>query len=230
MYLIHRDNKEYLQSLGNTILKFAKAVPDGLLVFFPSYVVMNKCTAYWKQSDIWSSIDGQKRIFVEPQTKAEFLDAMKNYYATINDPKTNGATFMAVMRGKVSEGLDFADMYGRAVIVTGIPFAPSKDPRVLLKKQYLNDNKNHKLNGNDWYVLDSIRAINQAIGRVIRHKDDYGGIFFCDNRFHQRRNQGYISEWIQNHLQNQNSGEKFDSMLEILSQFYSNAKQKVGLT
>ena len=31
---------------------------------------------------------------------------------------------------KVSEGLDFADANGRAVIVTGIPFPPKLDPKV----------------------------------------------------------------------------------------------------
>jgi regulator of telomere elongation helicase 1 len=37
---------------------------------------------------------------------------------------------MAVCRGKVSEGVDFADGRGRAVVITGIPFAHSKDPKV----------------------------------------------------------------------------------------------------
>ena len=34
---------------------------------------------------------------------------------------------------KVSEGLDFADANGRAVIVTGIPFPPKLDPKVSRK-------------------------------------------------------------------------------------------------
>lgn len=31
---------------------------------------------------------------------------------------------------QVSEGLDFADQYGRAVVVTGLPFATRTDPKV----------------------------------------------------------------------------------------------------
>lgn len=31
---------------------------------------------------------------------------------------------------KVSEGLDFSDNKARAVVVTGIPYAPSRDPKV----------------------------------------------------------------------------------------------------
>jgi hypothetical protein len=41
-------------------------------------------------------------------------------------------------RGQVSEGMDFADDRARAVLVTGIPFAPAKDPKVQQKQRYLD--------------------------------------------------------------------------------------------
>jgi len=63
---------------------------------------------------------------------------MTGYYDKVNDPKYKGAIFMAVCRGKVSEGLDFANNFGRAVIITGLPYPPLMDPRVILKKHYLD--------------------------------------------------------------------------------------------
>lgn len=42
---------------------------------------------------------------------------------------------------QASEGLDFADMNGRGVIVTGLPYPPRMDPRVLLKMQFLDELK-----------------------------------------------------------------------------------------
>jgi hypothetical protein len=36
----------------------------------------------------------------------------------------------------VSEGLDFANDNGRAVIITGLPYPPYKDPRVVLKREH----------------------------------------------------------------------------------------------
>ena len=39
------------------------------------------------------------------------------------------------------------------------------------------------------------RALNQAIGRCIRHKHDYGGIILLDQRFGDTRNQRNLSCW-----------------------------------
>lgn len=64
---------------------------------------------------------------------------MNEYYEKIKDPSCKGAIFMAVCRGKVSEGLDFANANGRAVLITGLPFPPLKDPRVILKQRYLEE-------------------------------------------------------------------------------------------
>ena len=41
----------------------------------------------------------------------------------------------------MSEGLDFADNNGRAVVITGLPFPPRMDPRIMLKMQYLDEAK-----------------------------------------------------------------------------------------
>ena len=56
-------------------------------------------------------------------TKVIFVE----YYAAAKDKR--GACFLAVCRGKVAEGLDFADDNGRACIITGLPYPPLKDAR-----------------------------------------------------------------------------------------------------
>lgn len=40
---------------------------------------------------------------------------------------------------QASEGLDFADANGRGVMVTGLPYPPRLDPRVVLKMQFLDE-------------------------------------------------------------------------------------------
>ena len=96
-----------------------------------------------------------------------------NDLQTNEDDKVDGALFIAVCRGKVSEGLDFADNNARAVICVGIPFPNWKDPKVELKMKY-NDKKRSKdeniLQGRQWYEIQAFRALNQALGRCIRHR------------------------------------------------------------
>lgn len=133
------DNPKYLSSLGQTVLNVSRIVPDGLLVFFPSYPLLNQCVNAWQASGLWAEVSRHKPIFVEPRSKDSFTTTMEEFYKSIRDAK--GAVFMAVCRGKVSEGLDFADRNGRAVIITGLPFPPLKDPKVILKKRYLEDNR-----------------------------------------------------------------------------------------
>ncbi len=67
---------------------------------------------------------------------------MEEYYKMVDE---RGASLFAVCRGKVSEGLDFADAKGRAVIVIGLPYPPFNSPKVILKREYLDSNKKKKL-------------------------------------------------------------------------------------
>ena len=41
-----------------------------------------------------------------------------------------------------------------------------------------------------------MRAINQAIGRVIRHAEDYGMIFFIDKRYQQNLFKEGLPRWV----------------------------------
>lgn len=44
--------------------------------------------------------------------------------------------------------------------------------------------------------MGTVRAINQALGRVIRHAQDYGMIFLIDTRHCDNKMQKELPEWI----------------------------------
>uniref|UniRef100_A0A8C6VDW4 Regulator of telomere elongation helicase 1 n=1 Tax=Naja naja TaxID=35670 RepID=A0A8C6VDW4_NAJNA len=187
------------------IFNLVRIIPNGLLVFFPSYPVMDKSLEYWNAHGFTKKIEALKPMFVEPRHKGAFTEVMGAYYEKVVCPKSNGALFLAVCRGKASEGLDFADKNGRGVIITGLPFPPHGDSRILLKMQFLDDMKakdvsKQHLSGNAWYTHQASRAVNQAIGRVIRHRQDYGAIFLCDYRFALSEKRALLPSWIRPHF------------------------------
>ncbi|XP_024945815.1 regulator of telomere elongation helicase 1 homolog isoform X2 [Cephus cinctus] len=218
-----RNNPKYIASLGRTIYNFSCLIPDGILVFFPSYSIMKKCRDDWQNTGLWTQIADRKPIYVEPHTKDGFVNVMNEYYQKIRDPSCKGALFMAVCRGKVSEGLDFADANGRAVLITGLPYPPFKDPRVVLKQKYLEElrSKNKEgLTGKQWYQLEASRAVNQAIGRIIRHKNDYGAIILCDCRFEDSNFKSQLSAWLRPHI---TKFDNFGTITRNLREFFRHA-------
>ena len=64
-----RNDPKYLSALGQIIIMILKIVPKGVLVFFPSYGLLNSVREFWQNSGIWSRIDSVKKIVVEPQKK-----------------------------------------------------------------------------------------------------------------------------------------------------------------
>ena len=63
----------------------------------------SQLTAKWDEAGITNRISQYKPVFKEPKTKTEFQSVMSEYYANIDNPQGNGAIFMAVCRGKVSD-------------------------------------------------------------------------------------------------------------------------------
>jgi Rad3-related DNA helicase len=61
--------------------------------------------------------------------------------------------------------------------------------------EFLNAKSQGK--GWSWYNQQAPRALNQAIGRVIRHINDYGAIVLVDMRFLQgTKDRKNLSSWI----------------------------------
>ncbi|GAB1287339.1 Regulator of telomere elongation helicase 1 [Apodemus speciosus] len=177
-------------------------------------------------------VEALKPLFVEPRNKGSFSEVIDAYYQRVASPGSNGAIFLAVCRGKASEGLDFSDMNGRGVIVTGLPYPPRMDPRVVLKMQFLDEMKGRSrvggqcLSGQEWYQQQASRAVNQAIGRVIRHRHDYGAIFLCDHRFAYADARAQLPSWVRPYLK---VYDNFGHVIRDVAQFFRVAQKTMPL-
>jgi len=192
-----RNNVAYQEDLGKALVNVFRMVPNGVLVFFPSYIVMQLFADTWRNVGLLERLNGIKPVVIEKRGMSSMKESMEEFDSKVGQLK--GCALFAVMRGKLSEGMDFADKSARAVCIIGVPYPPFRDPKVVLKKNYLDQQylkKKKGLSGNQWYEQQASRATNQAIGRIVRHRNDYGAIIFLDYRFNQPRIKNSISAWL----------------------------------
>lgn len=88
---------------------------------------------------IMNTILKHKHVVTEPKDSSKLKDKMQTHYDNVLE--RNGSIFFAVCRGKVSEGLDFSDRFGRAVFIVGIPYPSFVDIKIKLKKEFLDKKK-----------------------------------------------------------------------------------------
>lgn len=80
------------------------------------------------------------------------------------------------------------------------------------------------LSGHEWYTQQAHRAVNQAIGRVIRNRVDYGAVLLLDSRFGLPGNKRGLSKWVQPHILDD---EGMGKTISCLAKFYKQAAVKV---
>eukprot|EP01138_Halocafeteria_seosinensis_P008199 gb/GECG01008380.1/.p1 GENE.gb/GECG01008380.1/~~gb/GECG01008380.1/.p1 ORF type:complete len:1366 (+),score=164.42 gb/GECG01008380.1/:1-4098(+) len=249
----NRNTVQYKRELAALILNLCMFVPEGVLAFFPSYTVLETCVKFWESEcpRLWSSLGRHKVIVTEKrkadeeETTSKWQDSRSTMQPTANKQSSpieryrtaisegKGALLLAVCRGKLSEGMDFGDAYGRAVILVGIPYPPAGDPKVILKKQFIDEQRSKSkgsgsevvpFDGRQWYAYQASRAVNQAVGRVIRHKDDYGCMLLCDERFSRKGpQQVHFSKWI---LPFMEITPKYQQLVQPLREFLERCRQK----
>ena len=196
----NRENLTYYKAIGEALKEYVSRIPGGILLFFPSYTFKMKCQELWKKWNLLDAIQEVKPIFDEPKNRAEFSGILSSFRDAIDSDGARGAILTGVFRGKLSEGLDLKDKYCRTTIVIGLPYPALKEPKITLKRQYLDREKIKSLSSGTWYELQMLRAVNQAIGRIIRHKNDYGLILLLDHRYNQEKIQNGLSKWLQKYI------------------------------
>ena len=231
----HTNSFEFQDELGKLISVVCAIVPKGVLCFLSSYKILEILSERWKNTGVWNEIQKTKRIFAESsgRNKKDFDEVLRMFYTSISSNENGdctGALLLAVCRGKVSEGLDFADDNARAVITVGIPYPNFKDKQVELKRKYNNSNGESKglLSGTQWYEIQAYRALNQALGRCIRHRNDWGALIIVDSRFchNPKRYCKGLSKWVRQKL---NCHSNFSMFTNSLVAFcHAQACQKLG--
>lgn len=219
-----RDDTNMIDDLGDSVLQLSKKIDGGIVLFVPSYKYLSQIIDCWKKSSNWESINSIKRIFTESSTK----DVLSDYSEHIAAKK--GGLLLSVIGGSLSEGINFSDDLARSVMIVGLPYPNAFSGDMILKKKYiesevLKKTKDQRLANEatrQFYENICMRAVNQSVGRSIRHINDYSTIYLFDSRYNSNRIQNKLSKWIKERISNST---EFSSTLNSTEEFFKNKKK-----
>lgn len=223
-----------MDEVGRILVNVCNVVPGGIVCFFPSYNFLEKVHSYWQESKITEKLSAKKQLFTEPK-KANQVEAMLSEYGNCiktcssSKSKISGALLSAVVGGKMSEGINFSDDLGRCVVMVGMPYPNVNSVELQEKMNHLNmkmsKGADGRLAGQVHYESLCMKAVNQSIGRAIRHSKDYATILLLDHRYSRNTVQSGLATWIRNQVV---TFPKFGPAIGAVSKFFK-ARQDENL-
>ena len=114
---------EVMNDLGGIIQNLCNLVPDGIVIFFPSYLYLSQVEQHWRKTGLISRLEMKKKIFREPKDSQDVQSTLDNYANVISNKnigndkgsKITGSLLFAVVGAKLSEGINFSDSLARCV-------------------------------------------------------------------------------------------------------------------
>ncbi|KEY74681.1 hypothetical protein S7711_05434 [Stachybotrys chartarum IBT 7711] len=245
-----RGDRAMIAQLGLAVLNMCSVVPDGVVAFFPSYGYLDEVAEVWQQrqgdkQSIWERLQTRKALFRE--SKGGGSDNVLEEYTKVilGDAKTaatgKGALLLSVVGGKMSEGINFSDRLGRCILVIGLPYPNIASPDWKAKIEYIESTTVNRLTeqgvtkteattkakqtARDYYENACMRAVNQSIGRAIRHRGDYAAIVLVDRRYGSERIRGKLPGWIKGGLVGDSHEKGLGQLMGALGGFFRGKKE-----
>ncbi|XP_049430939.1 ATP-dependent DNA helicase DDX11 isoform X1 [Epinephelus fuscoguttatus] len=200
----NRDSPRMMDETGRILSNICNVVPGGVVCFFPSYEYSRRIMSHWEASGALTRLANKKKIFQEPkkanqveQVLSEFSRCIQR--SAVDSSGLTGALLFSVVGGKMSEGINFSDDLGRCVVMVGMPYPNIKSPELQEKMSYLDKHLPHSGGRSPGQALIEnlcMKAVNQSIGRAIRHRGDYSSIVLCDRRYSRPATLAKLPTWI----------------------------------
>lgn len=68
----NRENDGTMIDVGMTVAKVCSYTPGGVLIFFPSYRLLEKCYEVWEYKSVIKNIEKFKKVFKEPKDSSKY--------------------------------------------------------------------------------------------------------------------------------------------------------------
>ncbi|OQE00785.1 hypothetical protein PENVUL_c046G01102 [Penicillium vulpinum] len=242
-----RSSEKMITDLGRTIATLCQVIPDGVVTFFPSYDYLGQVLSVWKKpipngngQSTLSLLERTKKILYESREAVTTTDDLLREYSKAVE-SGSGALLLSIVGGKLSEGINFSDKLGRGVFIVGMPFPNIRSAVWQAKIQYLEEKTYKQASGSeperkaagkaagrDFYENSCMRAVNQCIGRAIRHVNDYAAIIMIDRRYDSPRIQQKLPGWIRGSLVTAPPTRAAQMTVQKLSKFFAEKKEISG--
>uniref|UniRef100_A0A8C9U9S9 DEAD/H (Asp-Glu-Ala-Asp/His) box helicase 11 n=1 Tax=Scleropages formosus TaxID=113540 RepID=A0A8C9U9S9_SCLFO len=200
----NRETPQMMDEMGRVLANLMNVVPGGVVCFFPSYEYERRALAHWESTGILARLAAKKKIFQEPKKASQVEQVLTEYSRCIQNCRQvggalSGALLFSVVGGKMSEGINFSDDLGRCVVMVGMPYPNIKSPELQEKMAYLDKHMpqvGRQSPGKALVENLCMKAVNQSIGRAIRHRGDYASILLLDRRYSRPTTLHKLPEWI----------------------------------
>ncbi|PZC75978.1 hypothetical protein B5X24_HaOG205271 [Helicoverpa armigera] len=220
----NRMSNELLSEIGRILRNISSIVPGGVVCFLPSYSYEQTVYDHLKNSKVFEAITKKKSLFREPKSASDVDQVLSKFAASVKckDSDRNGALLLSVVGGKLSEGLNFSDDLGRCVMVVGMPYPNVKSPELQEKMSYLNKTAGGGA-GSIYYENLCMKAVNQCIGRAVRHANDYACVLLVDERYSRPQTMAALPSFVQKSLI---SNCNFGTTIGSVAKFFARHKEK----
>ncbi|XP_074050771.1 ATP-dependent DNA helicase DDX11 isoform X2 [Macrotis lagotis] len=200
-----RELPQMMDEIGRILCNLCNVVPGGLVCFFPSYEYLHKVQAHWEQSGLLTRLAVKKKIFKEPNRANQVEQVLTEYSKCIKRCSQvkgvmTGALLLSVVGGKMSEGINFSDDLGRCVVMVGMPYPNIKSLELQEKMAYLDQTRPNSP-GKSLIENLCMKAVNQSIGRAIRHQQDFASIVLLDQRYSRPSILAKLPGWIRDQVE-----------------------------
>lgn len=137
-----------------------------------------------KIHDYFATTPLAKRILFS--SKASERTAIFNRHKTSTEPTV-------IISPSMTEGFSFDDDLARFQIIAKVPYPYLGDRQVAARMEQ----------DPEWYTLQTIQTLIQAVGRIVRSNDDYGSTYILDSDFYRlyRENSKFFPRWWTEALQ-----------------------------
>ncbi|XP_074395050.1 ATP-dependent DNA helicase DDX11 isoform X1 [Zonotrichia albicollis] len=204
-----RDLPQMMDETGRILCNLCNVIPGGVVCFFPSYEYEKQVYGHWEKTGLLSRLAARKKIFQEPKKANQVEQVLVEYAKCIKrcsqtGGQMTGALLLSVVGGKMSEGINFSDDLGRCVIMVGMPYPNIKSPELQEKMTWL-DKTMPRAGGQapSRVLIENLcmKAVNQSIGRAIRHQKDFASIVLLDHRYARPAIFNKLPQWIRERTQ-----------------------------